>query len=102
MYVCGYDMYMVMFMGIVSVLIVMKDQLKGKVKFIFQFVEEGVFLGEKGGVEVMVQEGVLKNLDVDVIFGLYISVNVDVGIVSYNLGGIMVVVDFFKIVIYGK
>lgn len=59
-------------------------------------------MGEVGGVELMVKEGVFKNFDVDVIFGFYISFNVDVGIICYNLGGIMVVVDLFKIVIYGK
>lgn len=102
MYVCGYDIYMVMFMGVVKIFIEIKGDLKGKVKFIFQLVEEGVFVGEKGGVEVMVVEGVFKNFDVDVIFGLYINVNIDVGKVCYNVGGIMVVVDLFKIVIYGK
>lgn len=35
MYVCGYDMYMVMLMGVVKVLSELKGEFKGKVKFIF-------------------------------------------------------------------
>ena len=50
----------------------------------------------------MVQEGVLKSPDVDVIFGLHISANNDIGTVSYNPGGTMAAVDPFKIVIHGK
>ncbi len=50
----------------------------------------------------MVAENVLKNPDVDVIFGLHISANTDVGTVRYNAGGTMAAVDPFKIVIKGK
>ena len=102
MHACGHDTHMAMLMGTASVLTAMKDQLKGKVKFIFQPAEEGAPPGEKGGAEVMVQEGVLKNPEVDVIFGLHISANADVGTVSYNPGGTMAAVDPFKIVIHGK
>lgn len=102
MHACGHDTHMAMLMGTASVLTAMKDQLKGKVKFIFQPAEEGAPPGEKGGAEVMVQEGVLTNPDVDVIFGLHISANADVGTVSYNPGGTMAAVDPFKIVIHGK
>ena len=50
----------------------------------------------------MVAEGVLKNPDVDAIFGLHINANTDVGKVRYNAGGTMAAVDPFKIVIHGK
>ncbi|TPV58343.1 amidohydrolase [Aestuariibacter sp. GS-14] len=102
MHACGHDTHMAMLMGTASVLTAMKDQLKGKVKFIFQPAEEGAPPGEKGGAEIMVKEGVLKNPDVDVIFGLHISANANIGTVSYNAGGTMAAVDPFKIVIHGK
>ena len=102
MHACGHDTHMAMLMGAATVLTEMKGELAGKVKFIFQPAEEGAPAGEKGGAEVMVKEGVLKNPDVDVIFGLHIHTNTDIGKVRYNSGGTMAAVDPFKVVINGK
>ena len=79
MHACGHDSHVAILMGVAEVLSQMKNEIHGTVKFIFQPAEEGAPKGEEGGAELMVKEGVLKNPDVDAIFGLHISSILDVG-----------------------
>src|SRR6056300_59231 len=102
MHACGHDTHTAILMGVAEILAKNKDQVAGTIKFIFQPAEEGPPPGEKGGALLMVEEGVLKNPDVDAIFGLHISSATDVGQVRWREGGIMAAVDPFKIVIKGK
>jgi amidohydrolase len=102
MHACGHDTHIAMLMGAAEILVNMKSELRGKVKFIFQPAEEGAPRGEKGGAELMIEEGVLNNPSVDVIFGLHISADTDVGKIRYKEGGTMAAVDPFKIAIKGK
>ena len=102
MHACGHDTHTAMMMGTVEVLSKMKKDLKGTVKFIFQPAEEGAPSGEEGGAKLMVKEGVLKNPDVDVIFGLHISSQTDVGKITYKPGGTMAAAQRFVIKVHGK
>jgi len=102
MHACGHDTHTAMLMGTAEVLSKMRKDLKGTVKFIFQPAEEGAPPGEEGGAKLMVKEGVLKNPDVDVIFGLHISSQIDVGKITYKPGGTMAAAQRFVIKVHGK
>lgn len=102
MHACGHDTHVAMLMGTATILAEMKNEIKGTIKFIFQPAEEGAPEGEEGGAELMVKEGVLENPKVDVIFGLHINAQTEVGKIKYRPKGIMASSDWFKIKVNGK
>ncbi|WP_456423349.1 amidohydrolase [Lutibacter sp.] len=102
MHACGHDSHIAILMGTAEVLSKIKNEIKGTVKFIFQPAEEGAPKGERGGAELMVEEGVLKNPDVDAIFGLHISAITNVGTITYKPAGIMAASQSFTIKVKGK
>ena len=73
MHACGHDTHVAILMGVAEIMSKNTDKIHGTIKFIFQPAEEGAPPGEEGGAKLMVEEGVLKNPDVDAIFGLHIS-----------------------------
>ena len=102
MHACGHDTHVAILMGVAEILSKNKDKIHGTVKFIFQPAEEGAPPGEEGGAELMVKEGVLKNPDVDAIFGLHISADTNVGEIEYKPGGTMAASQRFVINVKGK
>src|SRR6185436_15748688 len=101
MHACGHDSHMAILMAVAEVLSKNKNDLRGSVKFIFQPAEEGAGT-LPGGARMMVDEGVLEDPKVDVVFGLHIQSTVPVGTIAYRAGGLMAAPDFFSIKVKGK
>lgn len=101
MHACGHDTHIAILMGVAEVLSKNRD-FPGTIKFIFQPAEEGAPPGEEGGAELMVKEGVLKNPDVDAIFGLHISSGQPINTIAYRPEGIMAASQSFEITVKGK
>ncbi len=102
MHACGHDTHMAMAMGAATVLTRLRDQLPGTVKLIFQPAEEGTPRGEEGGAELMVREGVLRDPDVEVIFGIHINSGTDVNTIEYTPGPALASSDDLRILIKGE
>ncbi|CAM3621639.1 amidohydrolase [Zobellia roscoffensis] len=102
MHACGHDTHTAILMGVAEILSNHTDKIKGTVKFIFQPAEEGPPEGEEGGALLMVKEGVLKNPDVDAIFGLHINSQTPTNVIRYKSRGTMAAAQKFVINVIGK
>jgi amidohydrolase len=102
MHACGHDSHTAILMAVAEILSSMKSELHGTVVFLFQPAEEGLPMGEKGGAEEMVKEGVLDNPKVDAVFGLHINSQTEVGKITYRPGGTMASSTNMQIIVRGK
>jgi amidohydrolase len=103
MHACGHDTHMAVLLAAAKILSDMKGQLRGSVKFIFQPAEEGAPASEQpAGAELMVKEGVLKNPDVDAVFGLHSFANVPSGHIGWRSGPFMAAADILEITVRGR
>jgi amidohydrolase len=102
MHACGHDVHTAVQYGVVSVLASMRDEIPGTVVFIFQPAEEGPPPGERGGAELMVEEGVFDDPTPSAVFGLHTFSEMEVGRVGYTPGPALAAVDHFTITIQGK
>ena len=96
MHACGHDGHTSCLLGAALVLGELQQSLKGPVKFIFQPAEEN-----GGGGRYMVEAGVLKNPDVDAIFGLHGWPALKVGEFTSAPGAMMAGEDSFTIKVEG-
>lgn len=102
MHACGHDAHIAILLGTATVLSKMKNDIAGTIVFIFQPAEEGTPGTEEGGAPMMIKEGVMDNPKVDVIFGLHMNSQTEIGIIKYKSGSVMASSDWFTIKVKGK
>lgn len=103
MHACGHDAHTAILLGTAEVLAQLRPQLAGTVKFIFQPAEESPPVGEEGGAQLMLKEGVFdQGPKPEVIFGLHVFAQWEVGEVLVKEGGAMASADSLDILVKGK
>lgn len=81
MHACGHDIHTAINLGVAKIFKEMEDELEGNVKLFFQPAEETV-----GGAKRMIDEGCLKNPDVDYVLALHVDSSLEVGHVRLKYG----------------
>ena len=97
MHACGHDGHTATLLAAAGVLMQVKDQFSGKIKFIFQPAEE-----TGTGAEAMIQAGILENPKVDAIFGYHNTPKSVLGFFRTKVGCIHAAQDVFEVIIRGK
>ena len=97
MHACGHDGHMAILLGTAELLSSFRDSFKGQVKFVFQPAEENL-----GGAKIMIEQGVLKDPDVDAAFGLHLISPLPYGYIGCCKGAFMASIDIFTIRLLGR
>ena len=97
MHACGHDGHTAIALGIAKLLSKHRDNLGGRVKFVFQPAEE---VG--GGAKSMIADGVLDSPAPDYTLGIHLWNDLEVGTVSVVTGPTMSGAGVFEITVTGK
>ncbi|PWB68072.1 hydrolase [candidate division GN15 bacterium] len=96
MHACGHDVHTAVALGVAALLAEQRNGLNGNVRFIFQPAEEM----PPGGAQYMIASGAMKG--VDVIFGLHVEPQLQVGKIGLRDGAVFAANFDFDVIIHGR
>ena len=99
---CGHDIHTSVLLGVAAVLSRQRQTLPGTIKLIFQGAEEGPPPGERGGAQLMRDQGALDNPRPQAIFALHSFPDQPVGEVGYSVGPAFAASDQFTLTVQGR
>jgi amidohydrolase len=99
MHACGHDVHTAILLGVARLLMSVREQLAGNVKFIFQPAEEN---NPVGGAKLMIDAGVLDNPKVEMVLGLHVWPDLPVGKIGIRPDAMMAASDRVFIRIKGR
>ncbi len=97
MHACGHDGHTSIGLAVAKMLNARKDEMRGRVKFVFQPAEE---IGQ--GAPAMIADGVLQNPRPDASIGLHLWNTLPVGTVAVTAGPTMSAADDWQCVVSGQ
>ncbi len=95
MHACGHDIHTTVGLGTAMILAELKDELPGKVRFLFQPAEEIA-----QGASWMVKDGAMN--EVSAILGLHVFPSIPAGTVGLRYGALTAAADDLEIIIIGE
>lgn len=96
MHACGHDAHTAMLLGAAAALMEIRDEVPGKVVFLFQHAEEL----PPGGAAELIEAGALEG--VDAVFGLHQGTDLDAGRMAFGPGPRSASADNFTLTVLGR
>ncbi len=98
MHACGHDVHTASLLGVVKILNELRNDLSGKILFVFQPGEERI----PGGAKQMLEEGVFKEREPDLVIAQHVCPDLATGEVGFKQGQYMASSDEIYITVKGK